>query len=95
MDDILDALYCCDIRFTPNQRLAKQSASALDDILREEKKVQAELTPEHWALVETYRDRVEDYQALYAQAQFERGFLIGAKIISAILLREQAPPEQQ
>jgi len=84
MDDLLEALFCCDIRFTSNQQFDKLYAVALDDVLRKEKTVKTELDPEHWALVETYLGQIQKYHALDSQLEFERGFLIGSRLMLEI-----------
>lgn len=94
MDVILDWLFQSSLGVVPSEDYKKKCSAALDDILRAEKDAKAKLPDEQWALVNVYLERIHDLHSLDCQFQFDRGFLLGAKIMLWVAEQEILPPEQ-
>lgn len=87
MDEILTALFHCDYSFDHSPEIAKQYSEALDELEQAERMVKKELTPENRALVMAYQEKVQQFQMVDCQIEFERGFLMGARLILGLMTR--------
>lgn len=81
MNDILDILFQSDLSFVQDEKSEEEYSKFLDDVIQAESAVKAKLSQSQWNLVNTYLETIQRLHPLEYQAQFERGFLIGGKLI--------------
>ena len=94
MDTILKLLFQSDLDIPQSKAYKRQCSAALDNVLQAEGAVKGELSPEHWKLVANYLEKVRLYHPLDGPFQFERGFLLGAKIMLWVALQKIITSEQ-
>lgn len=94
MDEILAALFHCDYSFDRSRKTAEQYSTALDELEQAERAVKIELTPEDRTLVAAYQEKVQQFQTVDCQIEFERGFLMGAQLILELMTRRAARPKR-
>lgn len=81
MNDILNVLFQSDLSFLQDKESEEEYNKILNDIIQAESAVKAELSRRQWDLVNTYLEKAQRLQLLGYQAQFERGFLMGGKLV--------------
>lgn len=94
MDKILDWLFQSSLGVAQSEDYRQKYSADLENILRAEKDAKAKLSDEQWALVNDYLERIRELQVLDCRLQFERGLLLGAKIMLWVAEQEMLPPEQ-
>lgn len=87
MDKILEILFHCDLSYAPNEELEERYSVASEDMELMAKSIKIELPPEHLASLKAYQEKIQQYQMLDCQLEFEKGFLLGAKITLEILTK--------
>ena len=86
MDEILAALFHCDYSFDHSRETAEQYSEALDELEEAERAIKKELSPESRALVTAYQEKVQQFQMADCQVEFERGFLMGARLVLGVVM---------
>ena len=86
MDEILAALFHCDYSFDHSRETAEQYSEALDELEEAERAIKKELSPENRALVTAYQQKVQQFQTADCQVEFERGFLMGARLVLGVVM---------
>jgi len=94
VDEILAALFHCDYSFDHSRETAERYSEALDEMEEAERAIKKELSPESRALVTAYQEKVQQFQMADCQVEFERGFLMGARLILGLMTRRAARPKQ-
>lgn len=87
VDEILAALFHCDYSFDHSRETAERYSEALDEMEEDERAIKKELSPESRALVTAYQEKVQQFQMADCQVEFERGFLMGARLILGLMTR--------
>lgn len=88
MDEIMEALFHCDLSYTQSRDFEKRYSVALESMTQAERLIRKGLPAEYQALVKDYQKKIQDYQMLDCQLEFEKGFLLGAQIMLTVLLRK-------
>lgn len=87
VDEILTALFHCDLPFAPYPSNTERYSTALSEVEDAEKALKKTLSSESQALLRDYQKKAMRYQQEDCRLEFERGFLLGAQLMLAVLTR--------